>query len=98
MEIDKLWIRNNTREKRMKDAANGRLSRLDKSAMIIWNKHSHLAVNVQKEQYEEWIHMYRKDRDMLSYIRLQEILSRFNEWRVNYYPSVYKFISSVRQV
>ena len=98
VEIDKLWIRNNTREKRMKDAANGRLSRLDKSAMIIWNKHSHLAVNVQKEQYEEWITMYRKDRDALSYTRLQEILSRFNAWRVSYYPSVYKFISSIRQV
>ena len=98
VEIDKLWIRNNTREKRMKDAASGRLSRLDKSAMIIWNKHSHLAVNVQKEQYEEWINMYRKDRDILSYTRLQEILGRFNEWRVKYYPSVYKFISSVRQV
>ncbi len=98
VEIDKLWIRNNTREKRMKDAANGRLSRLDKSAMIIWNKHSHLAVNVQKEQYEEWINMYRKDRDMLSHTRLLEILGRFNEWRVKYYPSVYRFISSVRQV
>ena len=67
VEIDKLWIRNNKREKRMKDAANGRLSRLDKSAMIIWNKHSHLAVNVQKEQYEEWITMYGKDRDASSY-------------------------------
>jgi len=35
----------------MKDAANGRLSRLDKSAMIIWNKHSHLGTHCHSPTY-----------------------------------------------
>jgi len=41
------------------------MTRLEKSALIIWKKHSYLAIS-QKEDYEDWLAMYRKDRDMHS--------------------------------
>jgi hypothetical protein len=47
----------------MYEAATGRMDRLEKSALVIWNKHSHLAIT-QKEDYEDWLIVYGKDRDL----------------------------------
>jgi hypothetical protein len=61
-----VWVREHLKERRIYEAANGRMERLEKSALIIWNKHSHLAID-QTEEYEEWLEMCKKERGMYYY-------------------------------
>ena len=96
VEIDKLWLRQHMRERRMMESAINRLRRLENSALIIWNKHSHLAITVQREQYEDWILMYRKDRDLVVIERIEEIFGRFAHWRQTFSPEVRKFVTGAK--
>jgi len=36
-------VKEHLKERRIHEAASGRMERLEKSALIIWNKHAHLA-------------------------------------------------------
>lgn len=38
-----LQVKEHLKERRIHEAASGRMERLEKSALIIWNKHAHLA-------------------------------------------------------
>ena len=42
--MDQLWVKEHLRERRMYDAAAGRTARLEASAVLLWKKHSHLAI------------------------------------------------------
>ena len=88
--VDQIWVKEHLRERRMYEAAAGRMERLKKSALIIWKKHSHLALG-QKEDYEDWLKLYRQDRDANSNERRTAMMSAFGEWRRDYGVSVKKF-------
>ena len=76
--IDQMWVREHLKERRIFEAAMGRMERLEKSALVIWNKHSHLAIE-QKEEYEDWLRMQHKDTDLRVSERRQDL---FREWKV----------------
>jgi len=76
--IDQLWVREHLKERRIFEAAMGRMERLEKSALVIWNKHSHLAIE-QKEEYEDWLNMQNKDTDLRVSERRQDL---FREWKI----------------
>jgi hypothetical protein len=93
--VDQIWVKEHLRERRMYEAAGGRMARLEKSALIIWKKHSHLAIS-QKEDYEDWLNMYRKDRDMNSAERRTEIQRDWIDWRDAYGALCIKYSKSCR--
>lgn len=45
------WVREHLKERRMYEAASGRMDRLEKSALIIWNKHSVRTAPIHLTQY-----------------------------------------------
>lgn len=79
--IDQLWVKQHLRERRMYEAADGRMERLEKSALIIWNKHSHLAIHVNKEKYDDWMEKYRGDRDLTTRERFVDMTRYYTSWR-----------------
>lgn len=81
--IDQLWVREHLKERRIYEAANGRMERLEKSALVIWNKHSHLAID-QKEDYEDWLNIQRKDRELRINERRQHIMREWKHWRIQF--------------
>jgi len=93
--VDQIWVKEHLRERRMYEAAGGRMSRLEKSALIIWKKHSHLAIS-QKEDYEDWLNMYRIDRDMNSAERRTEIQRDWIDWREKFGIECNKYSRSCR--
>lgn len=93
--VDQIWVKEHLRERRMYEAAGGRMSRLEKSALIIWKKHSHLAIS-QKEDYEDWLNMYRLDRDMNSAERRTEIQRDWIDWRESFGEQCIKYSRSLR--
>lgn len=79
--VDSIWVKEHLRERRIFEASLGRLERLEKTALIIWNKHAYLAVDI-KEDYEDWLETYKKDRDDKVTHR-KEVFERDNyDWRV----------------
>jgi len=50
------------------------------AALIIWNKHAHLATDAH-EEYEEWLQMYVKERDLRINERRQQIDRDWRTWR-----------------
>lgn len=77
--VDKLWIKYHLRERRMMEASLGRIERIEKSAMVIWNKYSHLAIHVPRESYP-WIDEYRLVRHRTTDIRLMEVVNKYNSF------------------
>eukprot|EP00981_Chlorochromonas_danica_P005459 scaffold1091_cov164-Ochromonas_danica.AAC.82 len=78
--IDSVWVKEHLRERRIFEASLGRLERLEKTALIIWNKHAHLSLEV-KEDYEDWLSTYQQDRDQKINHR-REIFDRdYFDWR-----------------
>lgn len=71
--IEQIWVKQHLRERRMYEAVAGRMNRLEKSALIIWNKHSHLAIG-EKEDASDWLILYRKDREMKMQERFTEMI------------------------
>jgi hypothetical protein len=63
--MDQLWIKQHLKERRMYEAAAGRTARMEASAILLWKKHSHLAMN-STEDYEMWLTVYERDRDHFS--------------------------------
>ena len=81
--VDQFWVKEHLQERRIFEAAAGRMERLEKSALIIWNKHSHLAFD-QKEEYAEWLAMYKRERDMKVSQRRGQINREWDEWRAHF--------------
>ena len=81
--VDQIWVKEHLRERRMYEASRGRLERLEKSALIIWNKHSYLAM-AQQEDYQDWLNMYRRDRDMKLQERQLLVTKDWDAWRRHY--------------
>lgn len=86
--VDQIWVKEHLRERRMYEASRGRLERLEKSALIIWNKHSYLAM-AQQEDYQDWLNMYRRDRDMKLHERQAVVMKDWDTWR-RFYGEGYK--------
>jgi hypothetical protein len=61
------------------EASLGRIERIEKSAMVIWNKYSHLAIHVPRESYP-WIDEYRLVRHRATDIRLMEVVNKYNSF------------------
>lgn len=76
--MDDMWVKEHLRERRIFEASLGRMRRLEKSALIIWNKHSHLAID-QDEDYIYWIESYRKDRSLINDERVYEL---YKQWKI----------------
>lgn len=93
--IDQLWVKEHLKERRIYEAAEGRMERLEKSALIIWNKHSHMAID-QREEYDEWLAMYRKERDMKISERRAQIDREWRNWRSEFGFYAKKFAKLVR--
>lgn len=96
--IDQLWVKQHLRERRMYEAAEGRMERLEKSALIIWNKHSHIAIHVNKEKYDDWLAQYRRDRDIVTTTRLQEIITFFTNWWQLFSGELRSFADNVKPI
>jgi hypothetical protein len=90
-QVDQIWIKQLLRERRMYEASNGRMDRLEKSALIIWNRHSHLAIS-QKEEYDDWLSMYSKDRDIVTEERMELISREWGEWRTMFSLKIRKVL------
>lgn len=71
------------------------MERLEKSALIIWNKHAHLATD-QHEEYEEWLQMYKKERDLRISERRQQIDRDWRGWRQSFGTDVRSVASVLR--
>jgi hypothetical protein len=97
--VDSSWIKELLKERRMYEAAVGRMERLEKSAMIIWNKHSsgQIAVDV-KEDSEDWIISYKKDRGMIWMERKAVMERDFKKFRQIYGAAFGNFVKSQRPV
>jgi hypothetical protein len=78
--VDSVWVKEHLKERKIYEASMGRLERLEKSALIIWNKHSHLAVDT-KEDYTDWLENYKKDRDLKIMNHKYEIDNSYLSWR-----------------
>eukprot|EP01038_Epipyxis_sp_PR26KG_P008891 gene8891-11991_t len=94
--IDHIWVKEHLKERRMYEASTGRMDRLEKSALIIWNKHSHLAIG-QKEEYEDWLAMYYKDRDVKIAERKAHCEREWRVWRLNFGKEIKSFALSIKQ-
>lgn len=81
--IDTIWVKEHLKERRMYEATVGRMDRLQKSALIIWNKHAHLAIG-EKEEYDDWLEMYKKERDMKIFERRAQLDREWKLWRTNF--------------
>jgi hypothetical protein len=77
--IDTFWVKEHLKERKIYEASLGRLERLEKSALIIWNKHSHIAMD-QKEEYQDWLETYKRDRDDKIRMRKIEIEDQYRDW------------------
>jgi hypothetical protein len=78
--IEDIWVKQHLRERRMVEAVTGRMERLEKSALIIWNKHSHLA-NGEEEAYKDWIDMYHKNKTVAEQERFELMGQTNDKWR-----------------
>lgn len=78
--IDVIWVKEHLKERKIYEASLGRLERMEKSALIIWNKHSHLTVD-QKEEYHDWLMTYKQDRDGKIAMRKSQIERDYSNWR-----------------
>jgi hypothetical protein len=94
--IDQVWVKEHLRERRIYEAATGRMERLEKSALIIWNKHAHLATD-QHEEYEDWLRMYRKERDLRISERRQQIDRDWRGWRTAFGTDLRSVAVGLRQ-
>lgn len=93
--IDQSWIREHLKERRIYEAASGRMDRLEKSALIIWNKHSHLAIGL-KEEYESWLLDYKHDRDIKMQERRMKIDREWKNWRLRFVEGVKSLCHSIK--
>jgi hypothetical protein len=94
--IEQIWVKQHLRERRMYEAVAGRMNRLEKSALIIWNKHSHLAIG-EKEDASDWLILYRKDREMKMQERFTEMVRDNILFRNAISREVRRTINSVRK-
>ena len=79
-DIDQMWVKEHIRERRMYEAVGGRMERLEKSSLLIWNRHAHLAVS-EKEEYQDWLEAFEKARfTALKENRLRN-LQDYKNWR-----------------
>jgi len=64
--IDTLWVKEHLKERKIYEASIGRLERLEKSSLIIWNKHANMTKSQYNSQndYQEWLETYRQDRNL----------------------------------
>lgn len=64
--IDALWVKEHLKERKIYEASIGRLERLEKSSLIIWNKHANMTKNQYNTQsdYQDWLDAYRMDRNL----------------------------------
>ena len=93
--VDQIWIKEHMKERRMYEAAEGRMDRLKKSALVIWKKHSHLAL-AQKEEYDDWLKLYRRDRDETCADRRKEMDLSWLSWREDFGDRCKNFRSYMR--
>ncbi len=93
--IDIVWVKEHLKERKIYEASIGRLERLEKSALIIWNKHTHLTSD-QNEDYQEWLMTYKKDRDYKIHQRKQQIEKDYTMWRKNLGVEIKQLSENIR--
>jgi hypothetical protein len=81
--MDQLWIKEHIKERRMYEASSGRTARLEASAIVLWKKHSHLAIS-QSEDYEIWLSTYRRNRDAFLEHRKVQFVQSVKNWRAGW--------------
>eukprot|EP01031_Cornospumella_fuschlensis_P028976 gene28976-34969_t len=94
--IDNLWVKEHLRERRIFEASLGRLERLEKTALIIWNKHAYLAVDI-KEDYENWLQTYKRDRDEKIENRKVLFDRDYYDWRVIFGQQFKQLSNNIRK-
>jgi glucan-binding YG repeat protein len=80
--IDQMWVKQHLRERRMYEAESGRMVRLEKSALIIWNQHAHLAIR-EKEDYELWLQEYKESHRIMLDKRHDQVRYDWRTWRAS---------------
>lgn len=78
----------------MYEAVDGRMSRLEKTALLIWNKHAHLAL-AQKEFYHEWLAMYRHDWQTIVSDRRTSLVNEYTQFRWSFQETSRNFLRAV---
>lgn len=82
-DIDQIWVKEHIRERRMYEAVAGRMERLEKSSLLIWNRHAHMAVS-EKEDYRDWLEAFTRSRDhTLNEVRLRTH-AEYKQWRKSF--------------
>jgi hypothetical protein len=93
--VDSVWVKEHLKERKIYEASMGRLERLEKSALIIWNKHSHLAIDTH-EDYSDWLENYKKDRDLKITNHKYEIEKDYLNWREDVGVDIKTLASQIR--
>ena len=95
--IDQAWMREQLMERRILEAAVGRMERLEKSALVLFEKHAHLAAGAH-EVYQDWLASHRGNRDALIMSRAGSKEVEFKVWRADLGDTIKAFASTqVRQ-